>query len=274
MSTDRTPSQATDDLQFDRALPADSNSAHTDEAMPRCSVCSQAIPDEYYTIEGAPVCAPCKTATAQQAEPVRDWSVVFKSGLLGLGAAILGAAIYYGVIAVTQFEIGLVAILIGYMVGYAVRKGAGGRGGRRLQVVAVALTYFAVALAYLPIVIKGAADAANGEGVSIVDSLTVASSDTLNSTAPATPEFSANSAEAVPTTTGVVVAIGMMLLGTLLLPILVVFGSLPSGLISALIIGFGMHQAWSMTRAPSLTIHGPYKVGAGPQRQASAGATL
>ena len=46
--------------------------------------------------------------------------------------------------------------LIGYMVGYAVRKGAGDRGGRRFQVLAVVLTYGAVALAYTPVVISAA----------------------------------------------------------------------------------------------------------------------
>ena len=62
------------------------------------------------------------------------------AAIFGLGAALAGAAIYYAVIAITHFEIGLVAILIGYMVGYAVRKGAGGRGGLRFQILAALLT--------------------------------------------------------------------------------------------------------------------------------------
>ena len=36
---------------------------------------------------------------------------------------------------------------------------------------------------------------------------------------------------------------------------------MPGGLITAAIIGFGMHQAWRMTAAPQLTITGPYRVG-------------
>jgi ABC-type uncharacterized transport system permease subunit len=44
--------------------------------------------------------------------------------------------------------------------------------------------------------------------------------------------------------------------------VLVVFGSLPGGLISGAIIAFGMQQAWRMTGVPTLTISGPYRIAA------------
>jgi hypothetical protein len=47
----------------------------------------------------------------------------------------------------------------------------------------------------------------------------------------------------------------------LALPLVVIFGSMPGGLISALIIGIGMHQAWKMTAPIQLAITGPFKVG-------------
>src|SRR5207237_4415003 len=78
------------------------------------------------------------------------------ASLFGLGAGIVGAAIYYAVIALANLEIGIVAILIGYMVGYAVRRGAGGRGGRRFQALAVALTYLSIAFAYAPAAVQSA----------------------------------------------------------------------------------------------------------------------
>ena len=49
----------------------------------------------------------------------------------------------------------------------------------------------------------------------------------------------------------------------LALPVIVVFSSLPGGLISAAIIVFGMLQAWRMTMAPVLNVTGPYRVGTG-----------
>jgi ABC-type uncharacterized transport system permease subunit len=44
--------------------------------------------------------------------------------------------------------------------------------------------------------------------------------------------------------------------------VIIIFGSLPSGLISGAIIFFGMSQAWKMTGVPKLKILGPYRVGA------------
>jgi hypothetical protein len=56
-----------------------------------------------------------------------------------------------------------------------------------------------------------------------------------------------------------------VLLGfSLALPVLTVFSSMPSGLISAAIIAFGMQQAWSMTATPQVVIEGPYRISAGP----------
>ena len=92
------------------------------------------------------------------AETPRGIIPFITAGVFGLGAGVVGAGIYYAVIAIANLEIGIVAILIGYMVGYAVRKGAGGRGGRRFQVLAVALTYASVALAYTPLAFNQAAD--------------------------------------------------------------------------------------------------------------------
>src|SRR5258708_3197232 len=85
--------------------------------------------------------------------PRRPWQQ------FGFGAGGVGAAIYYGVIAIAPLEIGIVAILIGYMVGYSVRKGADGRGGRRFQVLAAVLTYCSVALAYAPLAVQQAREA-------------------------------------------------------------------------------------------------------------------
>ena len=58
-----------------------------------------------------------------------------------------------------------------------------------------------------------------------------------------------------------VFAIGALIALTFALPVMVIFGTLPSGLISGLIIGIGMQQAWKMTGATAVTIAGPFKVG-------------
>ena len=145
---------ATPRLQFESAIES------TDSADPAaerralaaviCGACQSAIPDAYFDVNGTTVCESCQAEIARQAETPRGMGTLALATVFGIGAAVAGAALYYAVIAITNFEIGLVAIAIGYMVGYAVRKGAGG-GGRRFQIVAIVLTYWAVGLAYVPL---------------------------------------------------------------------------------------------------------------------------
>jgi hypothetical protein len=178
------------------------------------------------------------------------------AGVFGLGAGIVGAAIYYAVIAIANLEIGIVAILIGYMVGYAVRKGAGGRGGRRFQVLAVALTYLSVALAYTPLAVKQAID---GDRDTATTAAAPASGDDGHAARPATD--SGPVATPKPSGRRALMMVVFLLAIVAALPVMVVVGSLPSGLISAFIIFIGMRQAWRMTGTPVLQILGPYRVG-------------
>src|SRR5262249_20481164 len=145
-----------DELQFDR-LTGGPTSSDPNGAAPAvvCAACGTAIKTEYYHINGNQVCASCRQTVEARVATPRGARPLVKAGLFGLGGAIAGAIIYYAVIAITDFEIGIVAILIGYLVGYMVRKGAAGRGGRRFQILAVVLTYWAVGLAYTPPFFKG-----------------------------------------------------------------------------------------------------------------------
>ena len=72
-------------------------------------------------------------------------------GVLG-GAigAVAAAGIWYGVVAATEWQIGLVAVAVGFVVGHAVVFGAGGRGSVLLVPVSVAFTLLSlVASEYL-----------------------------------------------------------------------------------------------------------------------------
>ena len=139
-------------LQFDRAGSASASPT----ALPTvtCAGCRASIDTEYFQINGNILCGRCRTAVEAAAETPRGIGPMIVAGLFGLGAGIGGAAIYYAVIAIAHLEIGIVAILIGYMVGYSVRKGAGGRGGVRFQILAATLTYASVALAYIPLAVS------------------------------------------------------------------------------------------------------------------------
>ena len=58
----------------------------------------------------------------------------------------------------------------------------------------------------------------------------------------------------------VVIAFAAAFLLALSLPVIYVVSTLPGGLISALIIFFGMRQAWRMTAGTDLTFHGPLTI--------------
>lgn len=244
-------SDALGELQFDRAI-GPTLAADPGGLAVSCSACQAAIDTEYYDVNGKVLCVRCRTAVESALETPRGIRPLVTAAVYGFGAAIAGAIVYFLVIAIAKIEIGIVAILIGYMVGYAVRKGSGGRGGRRFQILAVALTYAAIGLAYTPIVVQA-----------------VRNSSRTQRTAPTSDGRPAatRAATATPEGTRTFVAIMGLLAFVGLLPLLVVWGSLPSGLITALIIFIGMRQAWKMTGTWPLQIFGPYRVG----RPAAAG---
>jgi transcriptional regulator with XRE-family HTH domain len=232
-------------LQFDHAVIDAPSQAPAGGVAVACSACQTAINTEYFDVNGHVVCDRCRAEAQRAAETPTGIEPLIVASVLGLGAAVAGALIYYAVIAIAHLQIGYVAILIGYMVGYAVRKGARSRGGRRFQILAVALTYFAICLAYTPIVVTQAVQANRA---------------TTRAAAPggaaATP-----TANEGPTAPRILLFLLVASLFVLTLPVLVVWGSLPSGLISAFIIFIGLRQSWKMTAAPPIQVLGPFRVG-------------
>jgi hypothetical protein len=276
MSSDDTSANLNEaqELQFDRVETTHPSGDPATSPSVTCVVCGRSVGAEYYTANGKPVCASCRDVVTSATATPRSPGPLLLAGLFGLGAAVAGAAIYYAVIAIANLEIGIVAILIGYMVGWAVRKGAGGRGGRRFQILAVALTYWAVGLAYTPLAFKQMVGDKKGTSAS---TLTTDSTGTVGPTIGErvgdSTQAAANAADSTTrtapadeavTASDVLKTIGALALLVFALPVLSVFGSLPFGLISALIIFIGMRQAWQMTAAPQLAISGPFRVGTGP----------
>jgi Flp pilus assembly protein TadB len=233
-------------LQFDTAVPSVAPSGVITAGV-TCTVCQRAVSDEYFDVNGQSVCDGCRTQLAQLAQTPRRWGLFVKAGLFGLVAAILGAILYYAVIAITDFEIGVVAIAIGYMVGWAIRKATANRGGRRYQVLALVLTYWAVGLAYTPLTFQQLAEADRKE-----------QAQKATDTAVPAPTEPPDAATAINIPMVLAILVGF----SLALPVMVVFGSLPGGLLSALIIGIGMRQAWQMTAVAPLQISGPYRIAA------------
>jgi len=79
---------------------------------------------------------------------------LLRGAALGVLAAAVGAGIYYAIAEVTGYEFGLMSIVLGLMVGFAVRRGARARGGWRYQTLAMFLCYAAICATYVPRVIS------------------------------------------------------------------------------------------------------------------------
>ena len=246
-----------EELQFDRVISESTSSAPPSKLAVICAVCQTPSEAEYFDVNGSILCSRCRTVAESAAEAPRGFVALMTAGVYGLVAGVFGAIVYYAVIAITNFEIGIVAILIGYMVGYAVRTGARNRGALRFQVLAVALTYASIALAYTPIVVKQAV----GADRMAQNARAATTSSDGNSTA-----ATESGRAATKRPSGLRVLLSFVFLAALIaaLPVLAVIGSFPSGLISAFIIFIGMRQAWRMTGAPWLRILGPYTVGSVP----------
>ena len=238
-------------LQFDHVVSA-AGAAPADKVAVVCAACRASIETEYFHVNGNSVCGRCRSLAASVAETPRAVAPFLTAAAYGLGAGVAGAVVYYAVMAILHLEIGIVAVLIGYMVGYAIRRAIGGRGGLRFQVLAVCLTYGSIALAYAPIAIQGAVTASR-------EARSAKTATAANETAAADP-----AAAATPSGGKLLLAAVVLAGFVAALPVLVIVGSLPSGLISALIIFIGMRQAWRMTGTPRFEIVGPFRVGAVP----------
>jgi hypothetical protein len=161
MTSDDEPVEAplSESLQFDHAdFTAAPASAPVTAAAPvstalTCAGCGQPIEDAYFEIQGHVVCGRCRDNVIARFTGGPEGARFARAALYGIGAAVAGAALCLLVRVVMGTLIWLVYIVAGYMVGAAVRKGSGARGGWRYQVLAAFLTYSAIVLWTVPLFI-------------------------------------------------------------------------------------------------------------------------
>jgi hypothetical protein len=120
-----------------------------------CAECRGPIVDTYFESDAGVICAACHTRIARALGNQPADGRLFRALGFGAGAAIVGAAIYFAILALTGRDLSVVVLLVGLLVGKAVRLGARSRGGRGYQWLAIGLTYLAIASTYLPFVLNG-----------------------------------------------------------------------------------------------------------------------
>src|SRR5687768_10503240 len=133
MSAEATPTQTTteanDALQFDRA------EFNQNAAFP-CAFCKTPIAGDYFQVNGQTSCPNCREQLNAAMSGGSKTLRAFRALAAGTAAGIIGFFIYWGVRALTGYEVGLISILVGFMVGGAVRWGAQSRGGLFYQLMA------------------------------------------------------------------------------------------------------------------------------------------
>src|SRR3989440_1520380 len=224
-------------LQFERAERASQASGSA------CAVCKQPITTSYYEINGHVTCQRCRGRIIAERDRGTSSTRFAKALGLGLLAAAGGAGVYYAVAAATGSEYAIVAIVVGLLVGSAVRKGSNRRGGWRYQALAMSLTYSAIVVTYIPQIIKA---------------VTERRASVINEGAP-----TADSVRAAPKQVGVggvLLGLGALFLLAAALPILAGIGNI----IGLFIIGIALYEAWRLNKAIPLRITGPYQVSAAP----------
>ena len=229
-------------LQFDRAERAGQTPGTA------CSFCQQPIAGSYYEINGKVSCLGCRgqiMAAWNRGSPALRFA---KALGLGAAAAALGAGVYFGVEALTGYEFGLIAVVVGLLVGAAVRRGSSGRGGWRYQVLAMFLTYSAVVATDSTLIAREL----RKEIQARADSVGVAPS---VATTPVAVNAAATTGHQRPGPLallfGVIVLLGLAYAA----PVIIGFSS-PLHL---LIAGFALYEAWKLNRGVTLRVTGPYQ---------------
>jgi hypothetical protein len=220
----------------------------------RCRICGNAIAGEYFRVNGQMACSQC-AAQAKQGTPVDSHSAFARGLTLGVGAALLGLILYATFTIITGWYLGYVSLGVGWLVGAAIKKGSNGLGGRRYQIAAVLLTYAAISLASIPIIIAAVAKEQRGtKEVSISKSGDVTPSNDAS-------EDSQASAQPKQIDWGA--AAGQLALWGLASPFLELRDPV-HGLLGLFILFIGLRIAFRMTAERPLSVDGPYSVTGAP----------
>jgi hypothetical protein len=220
------------ELQFERAQFGSGD---------HCVACQNPLAGTYFRLNENTYCPACaEKARLDHQLHVSGGGGWLRAALFGLGAAALGAIIYGVILVTTNYHFALIAIFSGWLVGKAMMRGSRGIGGRRFQVTAVLLTYLSITAGYVPSIVKElmnqpAATAKSGQA----------------ETATAKPDNSP------PQARDFVVAFALLLGIAALAPFFELTSGV-GGIITLLIILFGLMQAWKETREQPFDMAGPF----------------
>jgi len=249
---------AGDALSFDKATYQ--NAA----AGTPCARCRSELGGQYFHWLGTEVCEGCAKTLERTLLESQSKQAFGRATLLG-GLTAMGCGVAYAAfVAATDYQLALVTIGIAFLVAKVLRRCSLGVGGRKYQLLAVALTYGASAMGYAPGVysaLRGDDGAEVAEGARAESGQ--ASEDTQGEpsgapgSVPDASPLEPSRAASAPASIGMLaVGLALFLAITLAAPFLAAFDA-PMGL---LIVAFGLWEAWRLTHGAPLSLDGPYRI--------------
>jgi hypothetical protein len=226
-----------------------------------CHFCQQPVTGNYYRVNGAMACRGC--AEKALSESPKDSHADYVRGILyGVGAAIAGLILYATFAIATGIVIGYVSLAVGWMVGKAMMKGSNGHGGRRYQITAALLTYAAVSMAAIPVLIHYAGEhkRATSQQQQLADEQRELEKETGRPQTPAPAKPATNLGKAL-------LSLAFVGLASPFLELADPF----HGLIGLFILFIGIRIAWQTTRETAPAIDGPFDLSPRPPAAISAG---
>lgn len=217
----------------------------------RCRVCGYPVTGEYFRINGQMACAKC-AGQARGGQPGDSHAAFLRGLLLGAGAAVVGLILYATFTILTNLYIGYIALGVGWLVGKAMMRGSNGMGGKRYQIAAVLLTYFAISVAEVPIWISYSLKHPTPHGAQTQQNAGSAS----DASSPADNAADQAPAPAKATPTLAKTFVQLLFIG-LASPFLELRDPV-HGIIGLVILFVGLRIAYSMTAAKPLDVDGPY----------------
>lgn len=248
-------------IQFEHAEFVTQSSESGSQPVPglACQACQTPIPDNYYTVNQHVICANCHAQMVTAVTSGSRMGRLARAVVYGVLAGLAGTLIWFGIRKATGYEIGLIAIVVGVMVGGAVKMGSNGRGGLGYQLLAVFLTYSSIAANYMPDIYQSLREWAQEERIA----RNSASSQGGSTTSPST---NANAGD----TDKSQISLGERIFAMCVVAVLVfafafampVMGGFEN-IIGLLIIAFALWEAWKINKSHHLSFTGPHGVGEG-----------
>jgi hypothetical protein len=232
-----------------------------------CSACKAVITDEYFERAGQLFCRPCADqAAGKHAGKAAFW----RAAGWGLGAAVLGT-IVWALVRLTGYELGIVAIAVGVLVGKAVNKGARGASGWKYRALAIGLTYASITSSYVPDVVKAVAGQAekNKASAKVGDAKL---DDSAAGEKDPVAQQAAGGDPAGPAVKPMSPLLAIPLFAVLVFGIAFAAPFLAGldNIMGLVIIAIALYEAWKLTRPVPVT--GPFKIAAPPAPVAPAAA--